>query len=268
MKPITLPLLPERPPLRVESLLGNIRRDRRKRLLHALYVAASTGYALSLDLRMMLAESLFVVHDNISIKKAFDDDLPQLGLMERQVLPFVRNSHVALLRLTAAGQALCQEMGWQVVENEWQRLINLHRGDDLPAHTSGLLSFASHARRRDWRVSILPEVDAALEPDLLLEIGDGVQIYAEFETRGHGKLRKWRKAADFQGFVAIGTFIPSQRKRMVEECKDAGVPGLASDLETLIQNAHARTPGGLWLERWQSRWDFWKALKTQLPYMG
>ena len=271
MSSIQIPPLPERLPRRVESVVGDIRSDRRKRLLQAMYVAAATGYALSLDLRRELANSLTVVHDNASVKSAYDETLPALGLVERQVLPFVRGSRIALLRLTDKGQALCREMGWPVVENEWQRLIDHHRGDVLLTHTSGLLSFASQARRRGWRITLLPQVQAALEPDLLLEAADGLeslQIYAEFETRGHGKLRKWRKAAEFQGFVAIGTFIPSQRRRMIEECKEARVSGLASDLETLIQREHAGAPGPLWLERWQSRRDFYSGRKVPPPYMG
>ena len=268
MSSIQIPPLPERLPRRVESVVGDIRSDRRKRLLQALHVAAATGYALSLDLRRNLADSLSVVHDNASVKSAYDETLPALGLMERQVLPFVRGSRIALLRLTDKGRALCREMGWPVVENEWQCLIDQHRGDVLLTHTSGLLSFASQARRRGWRVTLLPQVQAALEPDLLLQDEDGLQIYAEFETRGHGKLRKWRKAAEFQGFVAIGTFIPSQRRRMIEECKEARVSGLASDLETLIQCEHAGAPGPLWLERWQSRRDFYSGRKVPPPYMG
>ena len=58
---------------------------------------------------------------------------------------------------------------------------------------------------------------------------------------------KWRAALRGQGFAAIVARTEAVRARLVQSCRAAGVPGVATDLETLRLRE-----GPWWLEAWNA----------------
>ena len=195
----------------------------------------------------MLEIFLEISPGRLSIQQVFHADPPALVIKETPY--FIRSSRLALFRLSDLGRQACQELGWPVVESEWERLIRSHEGLLYPRHTLGLLAFCWQARLRNWRTEQLPQVNATLEPDMLVSKG-GVNVYAEFEIRVHKKLEKWKKACRFQGFAALCSFTPKTRTGLVRECKFSHVPGFATDLHTLTQSAYNSDIGSLWAEKW------------------
>jgi hypothetical protein len=248
-----LPDIPFPPPIpdpfsaRLHRRLSDMRRDRRQRLLYGLYLLGCSSLAVGQELRRVLESLLFSTPDNGAIRRLFLNDLPELGLAERRLFPYINASKLAVLRLSQNGAELCRALGWAVIENEWQRLIREHRGEALERHTLGLLAFCYHARLRDWRVELLPAAAAYIEPDALVE-KNGERAYVEFEVRPHGKLDKWRKSYQLQGFAAIATFTPASCAGFIQECLDMRLPVQAADLQSLAQTAHGINPGRLWLE--------------------
>jgi len=98
---------------------------------------------------------------------------------------------------------------------------------------------------------LLPEVNASLEPDVLVS-KSGMNIYAEFEIRAHEKLGKWRKACQFQGFVALCSFTPKSCSSLVAECKTSHVSGVATNLQSLVVAGYGPNPNPFWNESWGS----------------
>jgi len=229
--------------------LQSIRRDRRERILQGLYLLATTGLSVGQELRAVMEMILGVSSGSLSIQQVFHADLPALGLAIKETPYFVRSSRLALFRLSDLGHRACRELGWPVVESEWERLIRSHEGLLYPRHTLGLLAFCWQARLRDWRIELLPQVNVSLEPDVLVSKG-GMNIYTEFEIRAHEKLEKWNKACQFQGFVALCSFTPKTRTSLVAECKATRAPGVATDLQTLVLADFDPCFIPLWGEKW------------------
>jgi len=234
--------------------LQSIRRDRRERILQGLYLLATTGLSVGQELRAVMEIVLGVSPGSLSIQQVFHADLPAMGLAIKETPYFIRSSRLALFRLSDLGRQACLEMGWPVVESEWERLIRSHEGLLYPRHTLGLLAFCWQARLRDWRTELLPQANATLEPDVLVFKGR-VDIYVEFEIRAHEKLEKWKKVNRFQGFVALCSFTPKTRASLAQECKLSHVPGLATDLQTLIQRVHNPEGGSLWAVKLGQYWS-------------
>ena len=251
---IDLPDLPNTLPASLQRFLGGMRIERRRRTFQALYLMARTGYSLAVELRYSLANNLFIEPQNGSLQRIFLTDLSESGLVVKGLLPFIRHCNLAALRLSDAGKAACKEMGWKVVENEWEVLIQGHRGEDWKEHTAGLLSFCYQARLRGWKTQLLPKVDANLKPDVCIQKGSSDPLYVEYETAPREKLDKWREAYKFQRLVAISTSIPSKRGRFADECREEGVSVIATDIDTLTRQAHAGEPGSLWRTHWR-HWD-------------
>ena len=251
---IDLPDPPDILPTGLQSTLGKMRTDRRRRTYQALYLMAHTGYSLAVELRHVFANNLFIDPRNGSLERLFLNGLPESGLVIKGMLPFIRACNLTALRLSDAGKAACQEMGWQMTENDWETLIQGHRGEDWKEHTAGLLSFCYQARLRGWKTQLLPQVDAGLEPDLCIQKGSSDPLYVEYETDPREKLKKWKKVYAFQRLVAIATSIPSKRGRFADECRDANASVIATDIDTLTRQAHAGEPGNLWRIHWR-HWD-------------
>ncbi len=95
---------------------------------------------------------------------------------------------------------------------------------------------------------MLPPVEGTrAQPDALVR-KNGDKVYVEVEL-GEDKANKWRNMAELQGFVAICTATESKRGRLVSECKLDRLKGMATDIETLIQESGG-IKGRLWLEQW------------------
>lgn len=245
---VSFPLMPADLPPSLQAL-QSIRRDRRERILQGLYLLSTTGLSVGQELRAVMEIVLGVSPGSLSIQQVFHADLPGLGLVIKETPYFIRSSRLALFRLSDVGRHTCRELGWPVVESEWDRLIRSHEGLLYPRHTLGLLAFCWQARLRDWRTELLPQVKASLEPDVLLS-KSGINIYVEFEIRAHEKLEKWKKSSRFQGFVALCSFTPKTRAGLVRECRFGHVSGLATDLDNLSQRKQNINSNSLWVEKW------------------
>ncbi len=249
---ISFPPIPDKLPPMVAAALAGMRRDRRTRLLQGLYLLGASGLSVERELRAVMEMALGVSEDNASVKRIFAHDLPRVGWVIRETPYFIRSSRLAILRLSDMGRQVCNSLSWPTINTEWDQLIHSHEGNLYNRHTLGLLAFSWQARIRNWRTTILPIVNAPIEPDFLLN-KSGVEIYAEFETRAHEKLEKWKKVYRFQGYVAICTFVSNARFGLVADCKSSKVPGIATDLQTLLQLKYSAKPKSLWLETWRIR---------------
>jgi hypothetical protein len=175
-------------------------------------------------------------------------DLVSQHLLASEVLTMVlsRPSRLAVCRLTEDGRELARTLGWEPVESDWGKLVRWHEGDKQAQHTAGVLTFAYHARRRGWSCTVLPPVqDGQAAPDVLVEKG-AERAYVEVEF-GEDRTGKWRAIKELQGFVSLCAPTERKREKLVGECKLDGLKGMATDLESLIQDTGQ---GPLWLEQW------------------
>ena len=86
-------------------------------------------------------------------------------------------------------------------------------------------------------------------PDLWISTGEW-SMYVEVESRWRARSHqwdKWRAALRVQGFAAIVARTEAVRARLIQGCRAAGVPGVATDLETLRLR-----DGPWWLEAWRA----------------
>ena len=66
---------------------------------------------------------------------------------------------VNLYSMTTIGKTFCQnELGWQVIESDFERMIRLHQGDVYLRHTALCLEFATKARKAGYKVELVPEI--------------------------------------------------------------------------------------------------------------
>lgn len=242
----TWPEIPRRPPARFADRLGSGLRWKREAL--SLCLIATRGWSSRLEILDVVGRLSKISPRSGSLRRTFDA-LLENGILRGEILTMSlsRPSRMAVARLTDEGAALCRILGWEPVESEVERLNRLHEGESQPAHTAGVLAFAYHARIRGWTAEILPtDVDMSLRPDVELRRKEKC-VFVEVEFEGD-KPAKWRNLAKLQGFVALCAPTPDRRGRMVSECKLDRLPGMATDLETLIQTAV--TLGPLWVEEW------------------
>jgi hypothetical protein len=110
-----------------------------------------------------------------------------------------------------------------------------------------------HARKRGWSTHILPPVEGTnAVPDLAVKRGDQTW-YAEVELSKKESPSKWNNQAGLNlGKVALCAATPEGRARLAGDCRLANLPGVATDLATLIkpkfETITAELP--LWLEEW------------------
>ena len=192
--------------------------------------------------------------DTGSIRRIF------INLEEAHFLTVVKlemkspNSALYLIRFTEDGKRLYKALfGKDPVETDWERLERLHEGERFPEHTLAVLIFALHARKRGWATRVLPPVEGTnAVPDAAVKRGDQT-FYVEVELSKKESPTKWRNQAALNGGkAALCAATPAGRKRLVGDCHLDKLPGLATDLETLVniklQTIDGNTP--LWLEEW------------------
>jgi hypothetical protein len=247
LEKIAVPEIPKKPPTRFATRLGTGTRWKRQAL--ALYLMADRGLSLRLEILKVIGELANVRPNAGSLRRMIDDGLISKGLVVFGILSMnlSQPSKMAVLRLTDDGRELCNILGWEPVESEWERLIRLHDGDRQTEHTAGVLAFTYHSRRRGWGTEVLPEVEGKAAPDVLVKKGDE-RILVEVEF-GEDKPNKWRNLAELQGFVALCAATAEKRSKLVAECKLDKLSGIATDIETLIQESGG-IPGKLWIEKW------------------
>jgi hypothetical protein len=244
---IELPEIPRKPPTRFASRLGTGKRW--KRQAQALYLMAVRGLSLRLEILQIVGEMENVSPNAGSLRRMIDDGLISKGLVVfgKLSMNLSQPAKLVVLRLTDDGRELCNILGWEPVESEWERLIRLHDGNRQEEHTAGVLAFSYHSHRRGWQTEVLPDVEGNAKPDVLVIKGEE-RIFVEVEF-GEDKPNKWRNLAELQGFVALCAATAEKRSKLVAECKLDKLSGIATDIETLIQESGGIT-GKLWVEKW------------------
>ena len=132
--------------------------------------------------------------------------------------------------------------------------MRLHEGQRFPEHTLAVLAFTMHARKRGWATQVLPELTGSKSvPDAWIMRGEE-KLYVEVELGDKESIAKWRnQSTPNDGRTALCVATQKSRTHLVGECKLDKLPGMATDLESLImgkfKNINSDTP--LWMENWK-----------------
>lgn len=254
-----LPSLPKEPPEKYKKLgIGEGRRSLERKLAIQRYwvVLRLIGFwhlSSKMEIEGILAEVMGISSGAGSLQRIGRDLLANDLLVVELIKLSNPNTHLKLYRLSDSGRWLYRAVfGRDPVESEWERLIRLHEGERFKEHTLACLLFALHARKRGWAAQVLPAVNGDAAPDVLISDGSD-ELFVEVELKTKERTAKWRNLADLNnGKVALCGATPGNRKRLVGDCKMDKLPGLATDLKTLISAKYKQieleTP--LWVERW------------------
>lgn len=212
---------------------------------------ATTGWSVVQELATRMAERLYLQPGNDALHRVFRVYAKRYGLVDYQVLPLLIRNGLAVARLSQNGKSLCAALGWPVLPSDLEKIIVFHDGNTQPHHAAMVLEFAWQARRRGYRVEVMPTVpDARVVPDVYVYRCYGDCAYVEVE-RGRNKQDKWFNLNMLQGFAALCTLTPRRRKRIVEEeIQPIGIGGMATDLETLRESGQIGIKLQLWVEGW------------------
>ena len=227
-----------------------------QRQVQGLYLIGQRGLSQQALLHWLLARLVELDPEGGGFGRALEK-LSENGLLQRTVLelksPF--SSTIIVLSLTADGRRLVKLLfEAEAVESDYERIRRLHQGDDLPAHTLGLLYFGLTAVQRGARVRVLPEVSGEWQPDLWIEHA-GESRYVELELSDKVNAAKWRHLADLnQGTVALCAGNTTQRARLVGDCQTLKLPGVATDLETLAREFKEQRAAAETLPLFQETW--------------
>jgi hypothetical protein len=239
--------------------INEIDRERQiRRKLYVLYLL-SRGLDIRLEIDHLISQVEGISSRTGALRRIYDS-MVEKNLISGEVLEMsAPNTSLAMLQLTQDGCQLCQILGWDVSETERQRMNRMHQGEQYPQHTLAVMIFAMHARLRSYRVCVLPQIewvqtnavpDVSVSrrlPDSKLET-----IYVEVEMSNKELDAKWRNLSQLQGRVALCARNAERRARLIGDCKLKHLPGLATDLETLIAckvpDISQDTP--LWVEEW------------------
>jgi hypothetical protein len=189
-----------------------------------------------------------------SLGRIIDDLLSASILIGETVQINSPKSSLRLLRLSPDGERLFKILfDRDPEETDWERLVRLHEGDRFPEHTLAVLIFVLHARKRGYATQVLPPVEETKAvPDLRVLRGEE-KCYVEVELGQKESPTKWRNTAKLNGGkVALCAATPITRQRLVGDCRLDKLPGMATDLETLIKVKHSTITdqNPLWVESW------------------
>lgn len=209
--------------------------DLRLHPIEAVLTIARLRGATSLDVQEALSQRWNLPARSGSIRH-FLPDLIRYDLAHGTVQPISGKQKIGLFRLTERGRSLARSLGVEPVENGWDTLVRTHQGETQVTHAALLLYTDRLARERGWLTELTPdESQQQFYPDLWLSTGEW-SMYVEVESRWRARSHqwdKWRAALRVQGFAAIVARTEAVRARLVQSCRAAGVPGVATDLETL-----------------------------------
>lgn len=220
-----------------------------KRQAMVLRILAECGFSIRHEILSYLGTELDIDPTSGSLKDLIEKTLKKNNFVESALLDVnIANSRTRLrvVRLKDDGRKLCEKLGWEPIESDWERLIRLHNGLKQKQHTAAVLTFAYQARLRGWEVQVLPEFeDKRFEPDVLVKCG-GKKVLVEVEL-GLNKTKKWQRLSEEQGYVGICAPTKKRRERLVRECLALKIHGIVTDLETLIRDPDQRY--SLWADR-------------------
>jgi hypothetical protein len=234
--------------------------NHRRRQMMALYALSRFGINIRARLQQLIASASGTAYRK---NGKFDRMLDLMGderlggfiVIEKMSMTTPTRTNLIAYRLTDSGRELCRAFGWgEPAESDWDRLIRLHWGDreDMKPHTLGVLTFADHARRRGYRVTVMPETGSAVfRPDVLIERDDD-RCFVEVEMGDKSvKSNKWAHLAEKQGRIAVCASSATARENLAAHCASLDVPVLSCDLETLIAGVRGRddsliVPDPLW----------------------
>jgi len=217
-----------------------------------LYLIGHWRLSTSMELEEVLAGMVNVSAGSGSVERVLRDmEKGKILVTEILTLKSPRTA-LKLDRLSPEGGKLYQAL-FQIrpYEDDWSRLIRLHKD---PQQTLVALLFAMHARKRGWATQVLPEVKGAKSvPDVWITRGEQ-KLYVELDLDGQEHLEQWRSQSALNGGrIAICAATQNSRARLADDCKLGQLPGMAADLETMIQikfkEISAASP--FWLMSWQ-----------------
>jgi hypothetical protein len=226
------------------------RADLRLRLIEAVLTIARLRGATSLDVQEALSVKWDRPSDDFGLRRTLSA-LPDYDLAHMTVQPIVLHQKIGLFRLTERGRTLARALGVEPLDNGWDTLVRTHQGEKQVRHAALLLYTDRLARERGWLTELTPsDAHAGYFPDLWINAADAWSMDVEVEGRWWAHSHhwdKWRAVGRAQGFAAIVARTAAVRKRLVQSCRSAGVPGVATDLETLRLR-----DGPWWLEGWNA----------------
>jgi hypothetical protein len=220
-----------------------------------LYLIGRWRLTASMELEEVLAGTVGVSAGSGSMRRVIVD-LEQANILVPEIIKLkTPRTALKLYRLSPEGEKLYQALFQsRPYENDWSRLIRLHEGARFPEHTLAVIAFTMHARKRGWATQILPEIAGSKSvPDVWVMRGDE-KLYVEVELDEKERVASWRnQSALNEGRVALCAATQKSRARLVGDCKLDHLPGIATDLETLIngkfKEINATSP--LWQVSWK-----------------
>ncbi len=226
--------------------------------LYVLYLL-SRGMDTCLEVDYLVSQAEGVSARSGALRRMCDS-LVEKGLLKRDVLHMsAPNTSLATFQLTEDGRQLCRILDWGVAETERQRLNRLREGVKFCQHTLAVLLFTLHARFHGCQAGVLPQLAGAPTedlPDVSISRNTADEkaetLYVEVEVSNKGSAEKWQRQAQLQGRAAFCARDAQSRARLVGDCKLKNLPGVATDLETLIAcKVLEISPGApLWVEEW------------------
>jgi hypothetical protein len=237
-------ILPEKLPDGYRRIEWAYRRQRWQRMVAIALLIARQGVSIVPEIARLTSihkKSLHVVLD--SMLNLVDP------LIESRLLHVMGRGRIRVVSLSEYGKGLCRALGVEPIESDWEKIARLHNGDKQPKHAALILVAAYQARLRGWQAEVMPfdlQKTPWFQPDLKLIDPEGQFYYCEVETRNRSRPRKWARMRQINLIVPT----PRTRRGLVERLKKMGIPGRATDLRTLIQQAKAGDLSQFWLEKW------------------
>ncbi|MEP0806578.1 MAG: hypothetical protein HRF47_13915 [Chloroflexota bacterium] len=220
------------------------RRPRWQRMVMIVLLLAGDGVSTAAEIQRLLAL------DRKSVHIALDSMLDLLDpLIVSRVVSIGSLGRMRIVSLTDYGKALARALGVEPVESDWEKLIRLHQGGMQEKHAALVLMAAYQARLRGWTAEVVPfnpQETPWFQPDLKLTDPEGWFYYCEVETRSRVKPRKWARMRQ----VNLIMPTPNARLWVARRIQNMGIPGRATDLRTLAQQAKAGNLNSFWLEKW------------------
>jgi len=217
-------------------------RPRRQRIIQVALLMAREGVSTAMEMDRLTGMAKRSVHDVL-------DSMLNLTLIESRSLRASGRWQVRVVTLTEYGKGLCQALGTAPVESDWEKIVRLHNGHKQPRHAALVLIAAYQARLRGWKAEVMPfdpQETPWFQPDLKVVDPDGWIYYCEVESRTRVRPRKWARMRQ----VNLIAPTPVVRQRLAERLRQIGIPGRATDLRTLAQQAKAGDLSRFWLEKW------------------